>query len=53
METNEENIFDNFVYFSYGGAGAGSRTFAPAPAKKYRLRNTACTRVIQKDPEIF
>ena len=43
MGTNEENIienFDCFMTFIYGGAGAGSRTFAPAPAKKYRLRNT-------------
>ena len=42
MGTNEENIIDNLVCFIYGGAGAGSQTFAPAPAptKKYRLRNT-------------
>ena len=30
--TDEENIIENFVCFINGGAGAGSRTFAPAPA---------------------
>ena len=50
MWTNENNIIENLVCFIYGGAGAGAggRTFAPAPAptKKYRLRNTACTRYL-------
>ena len=31
MGTYEENILENIVCFIYGGAGARSRTFAPAP----------------------
>ena len=35
-----ENIIENFVCFMLGEAGSRSRTFTPAPTKKYRLRNT-------------
>ena len=40
MGTNEENIIENFVCFIYGGAGSRTFALAPAPTKKYRLRNT-------------